>query len=130
MIYNYCNSNYVRNLKLSCNFSDLNKLDSYRIRNDTFSIEIFHCKKCNGLWKRTEFNDYEKWLQVGEVTVNQNDYITFDNVGYYPIEYFEVDEAYIYDNSIFCGNPKEFRKYHGLTCSPKTLKLIEKINEK
>ena len=129
MIYKYCNTNSIRNLNLSCSHGDLSKLDSYKLRNNEFEIEIFHCKRCNGLWKKTKFNNIEKWLQVGEVTVNQNEYIPFDFIGYYPIEYFEVDEAYIYDTSIFCGNPKEFRKYHGLTCSPKSLTLIEKVSE-
>ena len=104
-------------------------MDSYSLRNNEFQVEIFICQKCNGLWKKTLFNNFIKWLKVGDVTIKQNEYIPFDSVGFYPIEYFEIDEAYDYDNSIFCGNPKETKSFSGLTCSPKTLNLIEKTNE-
>lgn len=127
MIYNYCVSNTTKNLNLSCDIYSISKIHSYDLRNGEFQIEIYKCNQCKGLWKRTKFNNITKWLKVGDVTMKQEEYVPFDSVGYYPIEYFETDEAYVYDNSIFCGNPKEFKKYHGLTCSPKTLSIIEQI---
>lgn len=129
MIYDYCNSNIRENLILSCEIKNLQKIHSYSLRNDEMQVAIFKCKNCNGIWKQTTFNNSTKWLQVGEATVNQEDYIPYDSSGYYPIEYFEIEEVYDYDNSIFCGHRKETKSYRGLTCSPKTLKLIEKTNE-
>ena len=129
MIYNYCNSVVTKGLNLTCNKSDLKKIDSYTLRNNEFIVDIFICEKCNGLWKKTLFNNEIKWLKVGDVTVSQNEYIPYGSVGYYPTEYFEIEEAYNYDNSIFCGSPQETKSYKGLTCSPKTLKFINKIKE-
>jgi hypothetical protein len=111
MIYNYCNSNNRDNLSLSCESKNLQQIHSYNLRNEEMQIEIFECAKCNGLWKKTTFSNSTKWLQVEEVTVNQNEYIPFDSVGFYPIEHFEIEEAYIYDNSIFCGDPKETKSF-------------------
>ncbi|MCP1994590.1 Zn-finger nucleic acid-binding protein [Flavobacterium sp. HSC-61S13] len=92
-------------------------------------IQIYQCSCCNGLWKRTTFNEIDKWLEVGEVTVAQENYIPFDQYGYYPIEYFTTDEAYYYDNTIYCGNPQETKTIHNLRCTPKTLILLEIIKE-
>lgn len=44
----------------------------------------------------------------------------------YPI-YFEEEEAYFYENSLFCGNPAETKKYKNLTCSLKTLDFVEQL---
>jgi hypothetical protein len=129
MIYTYCNSNKKKHLELSCESNNLKKIHNYTLRNNEILIEIFTCSKCDGLWKKMTFNKLTKWLKVGDVTVKQEEYIPFDSVGFYPIEHFEIEEAYDYDNSIFCGNPKETKFYNRLTCSPKNLILIDKINE-
>jgi hypothetical protein len=130
MIYTYCNSNKKKQLELSCENNNLKKIHNYTLRDNEILIEIYTCSKCNGLWKKVTFNKLTKWLKVGDVTVKQEEYIPFDSVGFYPIEHFEIEEAYDYDNYIFCGNPKETKFYSRLTCSPTNLILIDKINEK
>lgn len=127
MIYNYCNSENTESLKLSCKPSDLKKVNSYTLHDDTLQIEIFVCEKCNGQWKKTVFNNITKWLKVGDVT--RNYYVKQDAADYYPVENFTIEEAYKFDNSILCGPPEETRNYQGLSCSPKTLKLIEKTED-
>ena len=127
MIYKYCENFERSNLELNCEKDDLTELDSYFLREGKVRVLIYKCSKCSGLWKMTEYQNVEKWLQVDEVTLKE--YISFDSPNYYPIEYFEFAEAYFYDNSLQCGNPKECEKYSGLTCSPKNLNFVEKIME-
>lgn len=126
MYYKYCNINKRESLSLICHNDLLIEIDAYKDRSDKLDVAILKCSKCGGLWKKLTYNKITKWLIVGESSGKE--YVPFDAPGYFPILDFNESEAYDYDDSLFCGHPKERKQYHNFTCSRRTLLLIKQIS--
>lgn len=121
----YCKKMEHSDFEPECEESSLDLIDTYSVREGSADILMYKCTKCNRLWKCVSFEGERRFLKMGEISIKREEYVRFATK--YPIIYFENEEAYYYDNSLFCGNPIETKKYKNLTCSPKTLNLVKRI---
>ncbi|CEN34166.1 hypothetical protein [Capnocytophaga cynodegmi] len=121
----YCEKVKSLDFESECEEKDLHLIDNYSIREGSVDILIYKCTKCKRLWKCVSFKGEKRFLKMGEMSIKKEEYVRFATK--FPIIYFENEEAYHYDNSLFCGNPTETKKYKNLTCSPKTLNLVKRI---
>lgn len=79
----------------------------------------------DALLKKCEYNRETEWLEIGENTYLKR----LDKLDrYFPLVFFTAMEAKKYGYIIPCNYEGELLSYHGLSCDPENLQLIELIS--
>lgn len=103
--------------------NNLIELDNFEGHELGLTLRIY--KANNVLIKKCEYNNETEWLEIGENT----DLKRLDKLDrYFPLVFFTVFEAKKYGYIIPCNYVGEILTYHGLSCDPEDLELIELIS--
>lgn len=98
----------------------LNKFDGHE---PELILEIYNSEI--GLLKKCIFKDQIEWLEVGENTYMKR----LEKLDiHFPLVFFTAVEAKKYGFIIPCNYKSEIFSYHGLTCDPENLKLLELVS--
>jgi hypothetical protein len=103
----------------------MKEIDRYLGHEPGLEIVILRNDADKSFIKKCIYKTEVELLNIGDTTYHKR----LDKLAnHFPFVIFDILEAKKYGLEINCKNKNNFWTYHGLTCDPENLKLIEKIS--